>query len=129
MLKLRKEQIDELSKDAAKRFEDSMFDHLTNFFPEHCKALGENRVRETIQYGIKRGASYELVSERDVCKYTDLMFAFGRDFDQDTELQWTREILNDKSLQGQPTKRINLLYKTAKNNVAKAGGINPEVED
>ncbi|MCP4343092.1 MAG: hypothetical protein GY799_30515 [Desulfobulbaceae bacterium] len=129
MLIIRKEQIDELSKVAVKRFEDWMVVHLNKFFPDHCKALGEDGVRETIQYGIKRGAIYELVSERDVCKYTDLMFAFGRDFDQDTELQWTSEILNDESLQGQPTKKINLLYKVAKKNVAKAGGINPEVED
>ena len=128
MLKIRKEQNDELAKAAVKRFEDWMVVHLNKFFPDHCKALGEDGTREAIQYAIKCAAGYEIVSERDVCKYTDLMFTFGRDFDKDPNLPWAGKILNDEALKAQPTKKTNRLYKTAMRNVAKAAGINSETE-
>lgn len=128
MLKIRPEQNDELAKVALKRFEDKMVVHLNKFFPDHCKVLGEEGTREAIQYAIERSASYEIVSERDVCKYTDLMFAFGRDFDKDPKLPWASKILTDKDLKGRPTRKIKLLYKTAMKNVGKAAGIKEESE-
>lgn len=128
MLKIRKEQNDELAKAAVKRFEDWMVVHLNKFFPEHCKALGPEGTLESIRYAIERSATYEIVSERDVCKYTDLMFAFGRDFDEDPNLPWASEILNDKNLKGQPTEKINNLYKIAMRNVKQAGGIEEGTE-
>ena len=123
MLRIRKEQNDELAKAAVKRFEEWMVVHLNKFFPDHCKALGPEGTRETIRHAIERAASYEIVSERDVCKYTDLMFAFGRDFDEDPNAGWANEILNDENFKGQPTEKINNLYKTAMRNVKQAGGI------
>ncbi len=109
MLKIRPEQNEELSKVAFKDFEDRMVVHIKKHFSEHYKALGEENTRTLIQYGIERAATYEIVSERDVCKYIDLMVAFGPDYDQDHKLPWAAKNLNDENL-NDPSVRINTTY-------------------
>jgi len=129
MLRIRKEQNEELAKVALKRFEDSMIIHLNKFFPEECKALDAEATRRTIRYAIERAAGYDIVSQRDVCIYTDVMFVFGRDFDKDPKLPWAGQILNDKSLKDKPHEKADKLYDTALENIEKAAGIKPEPKD
>jgi len=95
-VKLRKEQIEAFSAAARKDFENRMVVHLREFFPKKCQTLGEVGIREKVRYGIKRAGSYEITAERDVCKYIDVMFAYGWDFDKDRKIRWAGEILNDR---------------------------------
>jgi hypothetical protein len=129
MLKIRKEQNDELAKAALKRFEDSMVVHLNKFFPEECELLGADGTRQAIRYAVERAAGYDIVSERDVCVYADVMFAFGRDFDHSRNVPWAGQILNDKSLKDKPYEKADKLYDTALENIEKAAGIKPEPKD
>jgi len=122
MLRIRKEQMDAFSQAAARSFEDRMVEHLTEFFPEQCEALGEPETREAIQHGINRAKTYGIISERDVCKYIDLMFTFGRDFDEDAELPWAGRILNDDEFVNASVK-TDRLYDVAMRHVAQAAGI------
>jgi hypothetical protein len=129
MLKIRKEQNDELAKAALKRFEDSMVVHLNKFFPEECDLLGADGTRQAIRYAIEQAAGYDIVSQRDVCIYADVMFAFGRDFDHSRKLPWAAQILNDKSSEGKPSEKVDKLYDAALKNIEKAAGIKPESEE
>jgi hypothetical protein len=109
-------QLDVFEEAQARGFEDRMVSHLGEFFPEQCETLGEPAVRELIRYGIERAAAYEMVGERDVCKYVDLMMALGRDFDRD--IQWAAAILTvhrEKS----PSYKVERLCEEA---VASLGG-------
>jgi hypothetical protein len=112
-VQIRAEQIDSFSESVSKSFENRMVLHLNKHFPEHCKALGEPGVREAIDTGIQKAKNYRIVSERDVCKFITLMFAFGRDFDTDPKLPWASNILRTR-VYNNPTDRINALYETAK---------------
>jgi hypothetical protein len=112
MFKIRKEQLDALSKASLKSFEERMVKHLNTFFSPQCSALGDAKTRETIHYGIQRARAYGVTAERDVCKYIDLMFAFGRDFDKDPDYSGATEILKDESIKN-PTQKINKLFETA----------------
>lgn len=112
MLTIRKEQLAVFGPLGKKAFEDRMLQHLNKIFPEQCKALGEPKLRETIQYGTQRAASYLITSERDVCKYIDLMIIYGRDFDQDTNLPWAQAVLQNKNIRD-PSAKIERLYKAA----------------
>jgi hypothetical protein len=112
MLTIREEQLAAFSRVKVKAFEDRVFEHLLKFFPKQLKALGDERARETIQYGIGRAANYGIRGERDVCKYIDLMIVFGRDFDRDPNLPQARTTLNDKTLKSSGA-RINRLYDEA----------------
>lgn len=120
MLKIRKEQKERLSQVMIRRFEDRMIEHLQRFFPARAAELGEAGLREHIHHGVARAASYEIVAERDVCKYIDLMFSLGRDFDVDPALPWARAILRHPSISG-PTAKVMLLVE-----IAKEGGRRPD---
>jgi hypothetical protein len=113
MLTLRKEQLAVFGPLGKKAFEDRMLSHLKKVFPEQSEALGEPKLRETIQSGTQRAAVYRIISERDVCKYIDLMILYGRDFDKDPNLPWAQSILQNQAIRN-PSSKIERLYKAAK---------------
>jgi len=119
MMRIREEQMEAFSTKARATFENRMVLHLRRFFPQHCEALGEDGIRETIRHGIERARSYAIVAERDVCKYIDLMFGFDRDFDTDEGLPWARKILTDDAI-GDSTVRTNALFRQAKTELKQA---------
>ena len=124
MLTIRKEQMAAFGPLGKKVFEDRMVAHLKKHFPEQSAALGEPKVRETIQYGTQRAAAYRIISERDVCKYIDLMMVYGRDFDKDANLPWVQSILNNQAIRN-PSTKIERLYKAAKKQENKPQPRNP----
>ncbi len=120
-MQIRKEQMETLSDCMLRKFEDSMVAHVEKFFPEQYSALGEAGVREMVRYGIERAETYGIVSERDVCKYVDVMFMYGRDFDTDPKLSWAAGILNDKRPQ-EPSERVDRLCREVMERQGIGGG-------
>jgi hypothetical protein len=116
MLTIRPEQLAVLSQAQVKRFEDWMLAHLKKFFPKESELAGDSGLRKTIQHGIKQAATYGIVSERDVCKYIDLMIVFGRDFDTDKKLPWAGQILRTRN---GPDTKVSVLVRTAEKNLRK----------
>jgi hypothetical protein len=98
MLKIREEQYEELGKISLKSFEDSMVEHIKEFFPEQYEILGEPAIRRVIQYGVERAENYEFITERDVCLYINSMIMLGSNFDTDLQLPWAADILKDESI-------------------------------
>lgn len=113
MLTIRKEQMAVFGPLGKKAFEDRMLTHLKKVFPEQSESLGEPKLREIIQYGTQRAAAYRIITERDVCKYIDLMIFYGRDFDKDAKLPWAQSILQNQAIRN-PSSKIERLYKAAK---------------
>ena len=99
MLKIRKEQYEELGKISLKRFEDSMVEHIREFFTEQYDALGESVVRKVIEYGVDRAEAHGFETEPDVNMYIDLMLLLGSNFDTDPQLPWAAEILQEESME------------------------------
>jgi hypothetical protein len=113
MLKIRKEQREALGKVMLDQFAGEMVGHLRKFFPAQCDSLGEAGLDEFIQYGISRAASYEIKKHRDICRFVDMMFVFGRDFDTNPKVPWASRILNDPAIVD-PDTRIDRLYEEAR---------------
>ena len=113
MLTIRKEQLAAFSPLGEKTFEDRVIAHLKKVFPEQSESIGEPKLRESIQYGKQRAASYKIISERDVCKYIDLMILYGRDFDKDPNLPWVQSVLQNPAIRD-PASKIERLYKAAR---------------
>jgi len=86
--------------------------HIAEHFPEHSKALDDPQQTELIQYGIDNAGKYNIVTERDVCIYIDLMFALSPDFDVNEKFSWAEPILNDESLSNAGQK-VDALYNLA----------------
>ena len=110
MLTIRQAQFAVLSQLEVRKFEEWMLAHLRQFFPQQSSAMGESRLREAIQYGIERAATYDVTTRRDVCKYIDLMIVFGRDFDTDKRFPWAGEILGKRR---NPSAKIRALHEAA----------------
>lgn len=91
MLQLRNSQVEAFREQLLKRFEADVLDHVREFFPDRCEALGDQGTRALIRHGIDRARSYGIDREKDVCKYVDLCFYYGREFD--VEQPWARPVL------------------------------------
>lgn len=96
--KIRSEHRVELKKAAMENFVGRVFAHVGEFFPEECKRLGEGGVRTKIAYCIKRAATHGIVTEPELCRYVDVAFAFGRDFDKDPKNPWAGATLTNRGL-------------------------------
>lgn len=112
MLKIRKEQYEELGKISLKRFEDSMVEHIKEFFPNYYEIYEEPTIRKVIQYGIDRAENYGFTTERNVSLYVNLMFMLGSNFDVDPQLPWVVAILKDQLIID-PSTRIDRLSNKA----------------
>src|SRR4051812_18248003 len=109
---IRQEQLASLSTAARTKFEDRVAEHLKRCFPKQCEELGEAGIQNLIDSGIHQAAKHEIILERDVCKFIDLMVAFGRAFDHDPALPWASEILEDETFHN-ATARVERLFEKA----------------
>lgn len=117
LLRIRREQLQVFSDAMIRSFDERMFVHLHKFFPKRCQVLGDSEVRAWIKAGIAESAEYDIVAERDVSKYLNLMFTFGRDFAKSAETPWAYGILADAL--AKPAEKIDRLYAAAKNQMKK----------
>jgi hypothetical protein len=109
---VRGKQFHSLSQAAAKNFVGRVAAHVGTFFPDRCKTLGQEAVRQWIELGIARAQRHGILAERDVCRYIDLMFELGRDYDQDPQLAKLRRILEDDKVKN-PADRLDRMYREA----------------
>lgn len=109
---VRQDQIAVFSNHSNRKFEDSMVRHLNENFPSWSASAGECAVRETVRRGIRQSSTYGITSQRDVCRYVDLMVVFGNDFDHDPQLPWASRILND-AFYRDPTTKTEALHDEA----------------
>lgn len=107
---IRQEQMLTLSEASRSEFADRVAEHLQRCFPVDCEALGQKGLHEVIRYGVERAASHGIDLQRDVCKYIDLMFAFGRDFDT---FPWAFRILREDTLRDS-TVKLERLFSEAR---------------
>jgi len=119
-LLIRDEQLVALRGIRQKEYEKRLAAHLRKYFSETCTKLGEQGLRDAVRYGIQRAKAYGIQAERDVAKYLNLMFVFGRDFDTDPRFPWAASML--RSTDYGPTLRINQVYSDAKARIAEGPG-------
>jgi hypothetical protein len=74
---------------------------VLTMYEEHadiCAAIGEERVRDEIDRGIKRAVGYAIFDEGDVESFLHMLFERGFDFD--SQNPWCKRLLNNKKLKG-----------------------------
>lgn len=99
MFKIREEQMNVLSQYMTKNFENRLVCHVKEYFPDEFQSLGELEVHDRVVYGIEKARTYQFTSENYICKYINIIFAFGdKDFDTNMSLPWATEILNNPNL-------------------------------
>jgi hypothetical protein len=111
VLTIRKEQIDALGMEKCRDFEERLIQHVTRFFSGSPFLREAGARREFIRLGCQRAAGYGFRSEREVCKYINLMCVLGPDFDTDRGNTWAAEILTRSGLDSKA--RIQRLVRAA----------------
>jgi hypothetical protein len=129
MLKIRKEQMEEFEKASLKQFEEEMADHLQKCFPEECEAFDKQGLYDIIRYAIKKAGEYRIELRRDIFVFTDVMFAFGRNFDNDPDFPWAKEILNAPEFEDDSSDKVDALYEEAMKHIDLAQGIQVEQQE
>lgn len=111
MLTIRKEQLDALGMERRRDFEDRLMQHIAKFFPHAAVHKDREAAGEFIRLGCHRAAGYGFRSEREVCKYIDLMCAVGPNFDTDPQHRWATELLARANMDSKA--RMNALVNAA----------------
>jgi hypothetical protein len=101
MLVIRREQIEAMSLEGERRFEDQAYRHLVSAVPERCAELGELAVRESIRTAIRKARGYGLETERDILHYLNVMYWLGHGFDEDPAYSWAQELLGNLTLEAE----------------------------
>ena len=123
MLLIRKEQMKIFESYASDIFVNSLVEHIREFFPNHYNLFGERQSRKVVLYGVKRADARGFDTERNVCLYLDAMLILGSNFDDDIQLPWVADILDDKNL-NDPVSRMDTLIDAALNYFEKVAGPN-----
>jgi hypothetical protein len=89
-----------------------MMRHLVRIFPEQCEAMGDKAMHRLIRDGIAKAAGYQIVIERHVALFIDLMMGIAPDFDRQPEMVGIRRILEDPDLT--PDDKLDLIYSEIK---------------
>ena len=112
MLVIRKEQLDAFAKEKEKKFEREAFQYIKTTYPDKCKSLTDDQIKESILTAKQKSENYSLFTTETVMLYIDLMYLLGFDFDTDKNYPWVQEILLDDELRG----RTRMLYLKSKAN-------------
>jgi hypothetical protein len=87
MLRIQKAQMAELSRVAVEDFVERMREHLREEQPRRTAALRDDALDALTREALARAPGYGLVSEYDVCRFTELLLALGPTFDASPEAQ------------------------------------------
>jgi len=100
MLQIRKEQMAAFEKAMKRSFENRVVAHLRMRFPQECRQMPEEAIRETIRTGIARAEDYGVHVEHDVVRYIELMYRLSPDFDSAPSTPWAAATLRRSDLDG-----------------------------
>jgi len=92
MLVVRNAQFQALRKDLLRGLEERLMEHARRYFPEVCSSL-DQELPLAIEHSLDRARAYGFDGEREICKYLNLQFRFGREFDRDPACSWAHGLL------------------------------------
>lgn len=99
--------------------------HFFAFYPHECRQAGESAVRELVQLGIQRAAAHGYRARNAVGLYVNLMFILGSRFDEDPQIPWALEQLDDHLIED-PLARIQRVFHSTEEYLQKTAGSDEE---
>lgn len=110
MLVIRQAQIQVLGKRTQADFQERVIDMLAENYPRECRqAGGRLQMNIFVQQGIEKAAARGFLSQREVILFVTLMMILGAGFENDPQLPWVADLL-DEAVIADPTVRIENLF-------------------
>ena len=107
MLKIREEQLETLSADSVRRFEQRMIRLLQTRWPVQTKDRADSDLLSWVQQAALKAAGYGIVSESDVERFLLWAWPRGLNLEELPPLAWAVQILHDHHFS--PTEKLNEL--------------------
>ncbi|AKT38681.1 hypothetical protein [Chondromyces crocatus] len=117
-MKISQPQLDTFAQTNPAIFTEWLIDHVHRFFADCCDELGPETVRLEVHEAIQRAAHHGFVEPLHIARYTDMVFEFGTDFDDDPRFPWAAQILADPAL-STPAERMERLHAAALDQVTR----------
>lgn len=112
MFLVRASQVSAFERAIRADFEEEVAVHCRELSPDHCRALGEVRLRRAIHRAVDAAAARGLTERGPVRLYVELALLFGCGFDSDPQYPWAAEQLARDELLDQLL-RAEALYESA----------------
>ncbi len=109
MLIIRKSQMDALDAEMLSSFQDRMIAHLRTQFPARTAGWGATSGRGFVLGGTAKARTHQVIAERDVARFVDLMAELGDDFETRPDMAWAAEILASPDRGG--TEKMDAIYR------------------
>ncbi len=77
MLHIRPQQMDALNLARLRAFEQQAIAYVQDVWPDECAALGTQRLEEVVRSSIQGALACDIVTERGVLRYLNIVFALG----------------------------------------------------
>jgi hypothetical protein len=107
-----KRHVAAFDRPVARNLECRLVGHVKRVLPERCEQLGEAEVRRRVRRAIRQAGSHGIAAAYDICRYVDLTFFLGEEFDADGSCPWATGVLQDGSLT--PAEKLDRLYEAAR---------------
>ena len=105
-------------------FESWMVRHLSEFFAEETAMLESEQMRTRISAALEQARWLGFSTETEWCRYIDLTFVLGPNFDRDPSMPWAAEILTDDRLTD-CAMRMELLFEAVQVHCAGVDEVKP----
>lgn len=109
---IRSEQLKVLEAYAEGAFTEEMVEHLKAYAPKVCKVVGEAGVRRIVESEIRHAREYGFANRGPVRLFLELTCSLGCGFDNDPQLRWAAEVLNDHSIPSDMARADRLYERT-----------------
>jgi hypothetical protein len=110
VLRIRDEQLATLREPRHDEIAERLVAHVRRHFPDETRRYDDIRLQSLVRAGVRRCDGYGITIARDVCRFVNLMCAFGWDFD--TRLPWAQRVLH-RSAGRDRRPKIERLYEAA----------------
>ncbi len=95
---IRTSQMFELGASSKERLIQEQVARIDQSLPDVTATMAPGEVEQSVHLAIQKGEQYGLKEWTGICRYLDVMYILGFDFDEDSRYEWAREKLEDQDL-------------------------------
>src|SRR5437016_2860761 len=92
-------------------FVDKTAAHLRKQFAEQTGSMSDKELKTFVEDSVRKAADYQLISERDVTRFTELHALMGKDFENRPEHKHVNAQLNNPNVSN-PGRRLDNAFDT-----------------
>jgi len=107
MVTIRNQQLKDLQDKKQEQFVNKAQLFIKTNYPLKVEFSSDQDIEQCIRSGMKRANRYNLLSEKAMIAFIELMYILTKDFDTNAKTVWTKKILSEDNLS--ESQKINII--------------------